>query len=100
VHGDLHFRQVLVDGRRASGVIDWVDVCRSDAAIDLSMLWSFLEPSRRAAFLDVYGRVTDEQLLRARVLAFSLCAALASHARAQRLVAVERALAGLSRAAR
>jgi aminoglycoside phosphotransferase (APT) family kinase protein len=101
VHGDLHFRQVLVEGGRVTGVIDWVDVCRSDPAIDLSMLWSFLEPSERAAFIETYGEVSDEQLLRARVLAFSLCAALASQAHAERLVTVEReALAGLSRAAR
>jgi aminoglycoside phosphotransferase (APT) family kinase protein len=99
VHGDLHFRQVLVEGERVTGVIDWVDVCRSDPAIDLSMLWSFLEPSERAAFIETYGEVTDDQLLRARVLAFSLCAAVASQAHAEGLGAVEReALAGLDRA--
>lgn len=101
VHGDLHFRQVLVEGERVTGVIDWVDVCRSDPAIDLSMLWSFLEPSERAGFIETYGELSDEQLLRARVLAFSLCAALAAQAHAERLVTAEReALAGLSRAAR
>jgi aminoglycoside phosphotransferase (APT) family kinase protein len=99
VHGDLHFRQVLVDGRRLSGVIDWVDVCRSDPAIDLSMFWSFLDTAQRPAFLDAYGAVSDAQLLRARVLAFNLCAALAAQAHAVGLVAVEReALAGLNRA--
>jgi aminoglycoside phosphotransferase (APT) family kinase protein len=101
VHGDLHFRQVLVDERRVTGVIDWVDVCRSDPAIDLSMLWSFLDPSHRTAFLDAYGDVSDAQLLRARVLALNLCAALAGQAHAEGLVAVEKeALAGLSRAVR
>ena len=101
VHGDLHFRQVLVEGRRVTGIVDWVDVCRSDPAIDLSLLWSLLEPPQRAAFLEAYGEVSDEQLLRARVLAINLCAALASQARAEGLVAVEReALAGLNRAAR
>jgi aminoglycoside phosphotransferase (APT) family kinase protein len=99
VHGDLHFRQVLVEGRRLTGVIDWVDVCRSDPAIDLSMFWSFLDAPQRPAFLDAYGGVSDAQLLRARVLAFNLCAALAAQAHAEGLVAVEReALAGLSRA--
>jgi len=101
VHGDLHFRQVLVDGRRVTGVVDWVDVCRSDPAVDLSMLWSFLDRPQRPAFLEAYGEVSDEQLLRARVLAFSLCGALASQAHAEGLANVEReALAGLSRAAR
>lgn len=101
VHGDLHFRQVLVEGRRVTGVIDWVDVCRSDPAIDLSMLWSFLESPQRPVSLEAYGEVSDEQLLRARVLAFSLCGGLASHAHEEGLANVEReALAGLSRAAR
>jgi aminoglycoside phosphotransferase (APT) family kinase protein len=101
VHGDLHFRQVLVENRHVTAVIDWVDVCRSDPAIDLSMLWSFLDASQRPAFIDAYGGLTDEQLLRARVLALNLCAAVAWQAHAEGLVAVEReALAGLSRAAR
>jgi aminoglycoside phosphotransferase (APT) family kinase protein len=101
VHGDLHFRQVLVEGRRVTGVVDWVDVCRSDPAIDLSLLWSFLEPSQRPAFIEAYGPVSEDQLLRARVLALNLCAALAAQAHAVGLEAVERsALAGLERASR
>ena len=101
VHGDLHFRQVLVENGRVTGVIDWVDVCRSDPAIDLSMVWSFLEPPERPAFLEAYGAVSEEQLLRARLLAFSLCAAVAWQAHGEGLKEVEReALAGLNRAAR
>jgi aminoglycoside phosphotransferase (APT) family kinase protein len=99
VHGDLHFRQVLVDDGQVTGVIDWVDVCRSDPAIDLSMAWSFLPPDGRARFLEAYGPVTEEQLVRARVLAISLSAALAWNARAEGLAVVEQeALAGLVRA--
>jgi aminoglycoside phosphotransferase (APT) family kinase protein len=99
VHGDLHFRQVLVDDGRVTGVIDWVDVCRSDPAIDLSMAWSLLDPDGRARFLDAYGPVTEEQLVRARVLALALSAALALNAHAEGLEAVEReALAGLEQA--
>ena len=101
VHGDLHFRQVLVEGRSVSGVIDWVDVCRSDPAIDLALVWSLLDPPQRQAFLDAYGEVGDEQLLRARVLAFSLCAAVAWQAHAEGLAQVVReAVAGLNRAVR
>jgi aminoglycoside phosphotransferase (APT) family kinase protein len=99
VHGDLHFRQVLVDDGSVTGVIDWVDVCRSDPAIDLSMAWSFLPVTARQRFLDAYGPVTEEQLVRARVLALSLSAALAWNAHAEGLAAVEEeALAGLQRA--
>lgn len=101
VHGDLHFRQVLVDGNaRPTGVIDWVDVCRSDPAIDLSMVWSFLPVEGRAAFLAEYGPVSDDQLLRARVIAISLSAALAHYGHREGFWAIEReALAGLERAA-
>jgi aminoglycoside phosphotransferase (APT) family kinase protein len=99
VHGDLHVRQVLAEGARLTGVIDWVDVCRSDPAIDLSLLWSFLPPPARPAFLEAYGPLDEAQLLRARVVALSLCAALAGHAHAEGLDHLEReALAGLGRA--
>ena len=100
VHGDLHFRQVLVDDdARLTGVIDWVDVCRSDPAIDLSMLWSYLPSAGREAFLAEYGIVAEDQLLRARVIALSLSAALAQYGHRERFPAIEReALAGLERA--
>jgi aminoglycoside phosphotransferase (APT) family kinase protein len=101
VHGDLHFRQVLVDdGATLTGVIDWVDVCRSDPAIDLSMLWSYLPRQGRDAFLSEYGAVRDDQLVRARVIALSLSAALAQYGHNEGFRAVEReALSGLARTA-
>ena len=101
VHGDFHFRQVLVDDdAMPTGVIDWVDVCRSDPAIDLSMFWSYLPPEGREAFLAEYGPIGDEQLVRARVIALSLSAALAHYGHQEGFRTVEReALAGLERAA-
>jgi aminoglycoside phosphotransferase (APT) family kinase protein len=99
VHGDLHFRHLLVDRGAASGVIDWGDVCLADAAIDLPLLWSFVPPEGRAAFLEAYGPVNEAQLLRARVLAIQLCAALAEYARVEGNASVEReAVGGLERA--
>ena len=61
------------------------------------------DPAERAAFAhdlrEAYGPLDEAQLLRARVLALSLCAALAGHARAEGVAEVEReALAGLARA--
>lgn len=101
VHGDLHFRHLLVDDRgRLSGVIDWGDLCRADPALDLQLVWSFVPPPSRGAFLDAYGPVTDEQLLRARVLALFLCAALARYGHEEGMASIEReALGGLERAA-
>ena len=64
------------------------------------MLWSYFSADGREAFLDEYGPVTDEQLLRARVVAFSLSAALAHYGHSEGFSAIEReALAGLERAA-
>ena len=101
VHGDLHFRQVLVDDRcQVTGIIDWVDLGRSDPAIDFSLYWSYFPPGAREAFLESYGAVTEEQLLRARVLALNLCAILARYGAAEGNDAVrDEALAGLERAA-
>jgi aminoglycoside phosphotransferase (APT) family kinase protein len=99
LHGDLHFRHVLVDEDGAlAGVIDWGDICRGDPSIDLSLLWSFFPPNGRSAFLDAYGPVTADQLLRARVLALCLCAVLALYAHHEGMVGVEgEALDGLER---
>jgi aminoglycoside phosphotransferase (APT) family kinase protein len=99
-HGDLHFRHVLVDDDgRATGIIDWGDVCVADRSVDLLLYWSHLPPASRADFLEAYGPVTDAQLLRARVLALSVNAALAAYAGDQGLETVEHeALSGLERA--
>jgi aminoglycoside phosphotransferase (APT) family kinase protein len=98
-HGDLHFRHLLVDPTGAlTGVIDWGDVCRADPSIDLSLLWSFFPPEGRAALLDAYGSVLQQQLLRARVLALCLCAILAVYAHHEGMPGVEgEALDGLER---
>ena len=97
-HGDLHSRHLLVgeDGV-PTAVIDWDDLCRADPAIDLILYWSFLSPSVRPAFLDVYP-VDEERLLRARVLSLFLCGSLAVYARHEGLPALERGgVAGLER---
>jgi aminoglycoside phosphotransferase (APT) family kinase protein len=100
VHGDLHFRHLLVDDRGAlSGVIDWGDVCHGDPAVDLTLFWSLLPPAARPDFLAAYGPVREDQLVRARVLAINLCSILALYAHDEGMPAVKsEALAGLARA--
>jgi len=78
-HGDLHIRHLLVHNRGAAGVIDWGDVCLADPAIDLPLLWAFVPPSGRNAFLDEYGAVSDAQLHLSRLLSVQLCAVLAHY---------------------
>jgi aminoglycoside phosphotransferase (APT) family kinase protein len=98
-HGDLHFRHLLVSEQAASGVIDWGDVCVADPAIDLPLLWSFVPPEGRAAFLEAYGHVNEAQLVRARVLAIQLCAVLAHYGHVEGVAGVEReGIGGLERA--
>lgn len=103
VHGDLHIRHLLVDTAgsavRATGVIDWGDVCIGDPAVDLSLGFAAFEGEARQAFLDSYGGCTAEQELRARALAIRLSATLATYglATGQGELAAE-SLRGLRRA--
>jgi aminoglycoside phosphotransferase (APT) family kinase protein len=98
-HGDLHFRQVVVDGARLVGFVDWVDVCRADPGIDLQLAYAFLPPEARDAFFAEYGEVADDSIVRARVVAVSLGAMLARYGRDQGLPGIEReAIASLDRA--
>jgi aminoglycoside phosphotransferase (APT) family kinase protein len=99
-HGDLHLRHLLVsDDGELCGVIDWIDVCRADPAIDLPLYWGHLSPEGRAAFQAVYGPVEPDELLRARVLAVFLWGTLADYAHDVGMPALQReALDGLDRA--
>jgi aminoglycoside phosphotransferase (APT) family kinase protein len=98
-HGDLHMRQLLVHDGELTGIVDWVDVCRSDPAVDLSIAWSLLDDAQRRAFFDTYGAIDEETRLRARVVAAFLSGFLAQWARAEGVTAVEHvARAGLARA--
>lgn len=85
-HGDLYARHVLVDADgRASGVIDWGDVCAAPPAVDLSFVWSSLLPQHRPAFWREYGDVDEGTALRARALAVFMLATVASYAHDSRL---------------
>src|SRR5207253_6482484 len=67
--------------------------------VDLQLAWSLLPPAARDEFFDEYGPVTDESLLRARVVALFLNAVLARYGSAEGMptIAAE-ALASLRRA--
>jgi aminoglycoside phosphotransferase (APT) family kinase protein len=99
VHGDLHLRHLLVDDDGApAAVIDWIDLGRADPCVDLCLYWSVLPPDGRREFLEAYGPLTEDQLLRGRVLALFLCGALALWGHHERVENVKReALEGLAR---
>lgn len=67
LHGDLHPRNVLVEGGAIAGVIDWGDLTVGDPATDLAAIWMlFDDPAARAAALAAYGPLSPATLLRAR----------------------------------
>lgn len=67
VHGDLHFRHLLLTGRQQlSGIIDCGDLHLGDPAVDLHLYWSLLPSAGREAFLAEYSPVSPDSLLRAR----------------------------------
>ena len=99
LHGDLHFRQIVVEHGRLSGVVDWIDICQGDPAIDLAVYWALSDPADRQRFRAAYGPIGTDALRRARVLAFYLWGSVALQARAQGRATIEReAIAGLNRA--
>jgi aminoglycoside phosphotransferase (APT) family kinase protein len=98
LHGDLHQRHVLVEDDRLAAVIDWGDVCVGDASIDLQLAWCLLPPAGRARFVDAYGPIGGDRLLRARATALYFCAMLASYAHSVGHANLEReCVAGLER---
>jgi aminoglycoside phosphotransferase (APT) family kinase protein len=101
-HGDLHLRHLLVDdGGEPTGVIDWIDLSRNDPSVDLVLYWAVLPPKGRGEFREVYGGVTEEQLLRARVLALFLCGVLAVYGEHEGRPSLKRAAVdGLARTCR
>ncbi|WP_246122060.1 phosphotransferase [Actinoallomurus bryophytorum] len=99
-HGDLHIRHLLVnDDGRATGVIDWGDLCMADRSVDLSLAYGGFTGPARTALLSAYGPVGAEREIRARVLAVFLCAALAEYAAGTgRSRLLHEALTGITRA--
>ncbi|MEC0204891.1 aminoglycoside phosphotransferase family protein [Paenibacillus lautus] len=70
IHGDLHFKNMLVDDAgKLSGIIDWGDVNIGHPACDLSIVYSYLPPASRADFYDIYGEVDEETKILARMIA-------------------------------
>lgn len=67
VHGDLNFRNFLVNHDGALvGVIDWGDAHVGHPAVDLSLVYSYLPPYARPDFFSVYGEVPPETLVLAK----------------------------------
>lgn len=91
VHGDLHFRHIIVDeDKNLNGLIDWGDIHLNDPAVDLHLYWSFFPPGARKAFLEAYGAVSDIQLRHARAFAVFINVALLQYSLSQQKLDVIR----------
>lgn len=76
LHGDLHARNVLVEGGSITGVIDWGDITSGDVATDLASAWMlFSEVEARQRCLQGY-RPSAATLARAKGWAVLLGAVL------------------------
>lgn len=71
LHGDLHVGNLLVEGDRITGVIDWGSLGMGDPACDLMPAWSILDQESRAVFRTAVD-VDESTWLRGRAWAISV----------------------------
>lgn len=67
LHGDLHPRNILVENRVITGIIDWGDITSGDRATDLASLWMlFSGPTARLWAIAEYGPISEATVQRAK----------------------------------
>lgn len=80
IHGDLHPGNLIADGDRLTGVIDFGDITAGDPAYDLAVAWLAFDDIGRAAFIAATGSHYDESTwTRARAWAVSVTTMLLHH---------------------
>ncbi|QKJ19234.1 aminoglycoside phosphotransferase family protein [Microbacterium hominis] len=80
IHGDLHPGNILADGDRLVGIVDFGDVTSGDPAYDLAVGWLAFDAAGRSAFRSAVGsRVDEATWVRARAWAASLGLMLLAH---------------------
>jgi len=66
IHGDLHPKNLIVEGSEVVMVIDWGDMCAGDPATDLAVAWMLFESEQVDEFRSAYGGASAATWLRAR----------------------------------
>lgn len=69
VHGDLYSKHLLFNDKKLSGIIDWGDVGINHSVIDLSSLYSMFPKECHNDFFKIYGNLSDEVKVFAKLLA-------------------------------
>ena len=66
LHSDLHPKNVVGEGGRLVGAVDWGDLGVGDPATDLAAAWMLFPPEVHAEVWTAYGTVSEATLARAR----------------------------------
>lgn len=65
VHGDLHPKNLVVDGGRLAAVLDWGDMTAGDPAVDLAAAWMLFPTDAHRDIWEAYPSVSTHTLVRA-----------------------------------
>lgn len=77
IHADLHPFNVISDGGRFGGIIDWSSISRGDPAVDLGFLWLLLPRAAVGEAYRVYGDLDEATAARAEGIGLVKAATLA-----------------------
>ncbi len=80
IHGDLHPANLIAEGSRLVGIIDFGDVTAGDPAYDLAIAWlAFDDFGRRRLIHATADRYDDQTWIRARAWAVAVTLMLLTH---------------------
>lgn len=79
LHGDLHPRNLVVDGDDLAAVVDFGDLASGDPACDLAVAWMAFEPPERLLLQAALPATDDATWTRARGWAVAFGVAILSH---------------------
>jgi aminoglycoside phosphotransferase (APT) family kinase protein len=65
LHGDLHPKNIVVDGGRLAAVIDWGDMTAGDPATDLAAAWMLFPVAAHGEVWAGYGEISPDTMRRA-----------------------------------
>lgn len=71
IHGDIHIGNLLTQGGRITGIIDWGCLGMGDPACDLTIAWSMLDRESREIFRSGLD-IDDATWIRGRAWAISV----------------------------